>query len=77
MPPAYLLVALMPPMNDESIFGPVPTKDMQTPPLSFAPSFMKDAQCAEIKDDRKIPYHIVSRLGAAGVQRGRFWRLKI
>ena len=30
------------------ILGPVPTKDMQTPPpLSFDPVFMDDAECAE------------------------------
>ena len=29
------------------ILGPVPTKDMQTPPpLSFDPVFMDDAECA-------------------------------
>ena len=27
--------------------GPVPTKDVQTPPLSFDPTFMKDEICVE------------------------------
>ena len=38
---------------------------------------IKDAQCAEDKDGRKISYHVVSRLGAVGVQKGRFGRPKI
>ena len=32
----------------------------------------------ELKNDgREISYHITSRLGAAGVQKGRFWRPEI
>ena len=38
---------------------------------------IKDAQCAETKDVLKISYHIMTRLGAMGVQKGRFGRLKI
>ena len=30
-----------------SYFGPAPTKGIQTPHLSFDPTFMKDVQCAE------------------------------
>ena len=30
--------------------GPVPSKDMQTPPLSNCQTFMKDAQCAETNE---------------------------
>ena len=37
----------------------------------------KDAKCAETKDGRKISYHIISRLGAMGVQKGRFGHPKI
>ena len=38
---------------------------------------MKDAQCPKKDDGRKISYHILSRLGAAGVQKGRFGCPKI
>ena len=38
---------------------------------------IKDAQCAKKKGGRKISYHIISRLGAAVVQKGRFGRPKI
>ena len=31
--------------NCQEYRGSVPTKDMQTPPLSFYPTFMKDVQC--------------------------------
>ena len=34
-------------VNVATGLGPVPSKDMQTLPLSFAPIFMKDAQCVE------------------------------
>ena len=30
--------------------GPVPSEDMQTPPLSFAPILMKDSQSAEFNE---------------------------
>ena len=33
--------------NTSEIIGSVPTKDMQIPPLSFNPIFMKDAQYAK------------------------------
>ena len=38
---------------------------------------IKDAQCAENKDGRKISHHTISRLGATVVQKGRFGRPKI
>ena len=31
-----------------AVIGSVPNKDMQTPPLSFDLTFMKDAKCGEI-----------------------------
>ena len=34
----------------ESISGYVPTKEKQTPPLSFGPTFMKDAHYAETNE---------------------------
>ena len=34
-------------------------------------------QCAKNKDGHKISYHIISRLGAAAVQKGRFGCPKI
>ena len=46
---------------------------MQSPlPLRSGHFDIKDAKCAENKDGRKISYHIISRLGTAGVQKGRF-----
>ena len=47
------------------------------PPLRSGHLDIKDAQCAEIKEGRKISYHIISRLGAEGVQKWRFGRPKI
>ena len=51
--------------------GLVPTKDMQIlpPPLLLRSGHLdiKYVHCAENKDGRKISYHIISRLGAAGV----------
>ena len=49
--------------------GCFPTKDMQTTHLRSGHLDIKDAQCAKYKDGRKISYHIISRLGAAGVQK--------
>ena len=46
------------------------------PPLRSDNLDMKDAQCAETKDERKISYHVISRLDAMGVQKGRFWPLE-
>ena len=49
---------------------------MQTPPpLRSGLLDIKVAQYA--KDGRKIAYHIISRLGAMDVQKGRFGRPKI
>ena len=50
---------------------------MQTPPLRSGHLDIKDGQCAETKDVLKISYHIISRLGTVGVQKGRFGRPKI
>ena len=52
-------------------------RNMQNPPFRSSHLNIKDAQCAENKDGRKISYHIISRLGAVGVQYGRFVVLKI
>ena len=51
----------------------LPTKDMQTsPPLLRTDHLdIKDAKCAKKNDGRKISYHLISRLGAAGVQKER------
>ena len=58
--------------------GCFPTTDMQTPSsLTSGHLDMKDAQRAKKNYGRKISYHIISRLGAAAVQRGRFERQKI
>ena len=56
-----------------------PTKDMQTlpPPLTSGHLDIKGAQCAQKSDGRKISYHIISRLGAMGIQKERFGRPKI
>ena len=44
-------VLLHPDSTGKSDGGLFPTKDMQTPPpLSFAPVFMKDAECAETNE---------------------------
>ena len=61
--------------------GPVPIKDMQIPLPSLPPPLhlrsdyldIKNAQCAENKDGRKTPDHIISRLGAGIVQKRRFF----
>ena len=37
-------------------FGPVPSKDMQTLPLSFAPIFMKDAHSAESNENSILKF---------------------
>ena len=50
---------------------------MQPPPLRSDHIVIKDLQCADKYDGRTISYHITSRLGAAGVQMGRFGRPKI
>ena len=45
---------------------------MQTDPpprLKSGHLDIKDAQCAKKYDGRKISYHIISRLGAAAVQK--------
>ena len=47
------------------------TKDIKTPsplPLRNGHLDIKDAQCDENKNGRKVSYHIISRLGAVGVQ---------
>ena len=52
----------------------------RNPPLPLLRSGhldIKDAQCAENKDGRKISYQIISCLGATGVQKGHFGRLQI
>ena len=58
-------------------WGCFPTTDMQTPPLRSDHFDTKNAQCAKKNDGRKIAYHIISRLGAAAVQKGRCGRPKI
>ena len=50
---------------------------MQTPHFRSSHLDLRDAQCAETKDVLKISYHITSRLGAVGVQKGRSGCLKI
>ena len=58
--------------------GCFPTTDMQTPSsLTSGHLDMKDAQRAKKNYGRKISYHIISRLGAAAVQKGSFGRPKI
>ena len=54
------------------------SKDMQIPPPPLRRGHLdiKDAQCVKNKDGRKIPYHIISRLGAASVQKESFGRPK-
>ena len=67
-------------LNSEYAFSPVPTKDMQIPhpPLLKSGHLdIKYAQCAENKDVSKISYHIISRVGAVGIQKGRFGHQKI
>ena len=50
--------------------GCFPTKDIQIPhPLRSDHLDRKHAQCAENKDFRKVVYHIISRMGATGVQK--------
>ena len=58
------------------IVGFFPSKDMQTPLSSLKSGHLdiKDAQCAKKNDGRKISNHIISRLGAAGVQKVRYGR---
>ena len=46
-------------------------------PLRCGHLDIKDAQCPNKNDGRKFSYHIISRLGATGVQKGRFGRLKV
>ena len=41
-----------------SFRGPVPTNDTQTPPLRRGHLDIKDAQCAENEDGRKISYRV-------------------
>ena len=57
--------------------GPVPSKDLQTPPLRNGHLYIKDTQCAETKDVQKISYHIISRFLVIGVQKGRYGIPKI
>ena len=38
---------------------------------------IKDAQCARKNDGRKTSYHIISRIGATAVKKGRFRHPKI
>ena len=47
------------------------------PPPIIGHLDIKDAQCAKKNDGLKISNHIVSRLGAVAVQKGRFGRPKI
>ena len=52
---------------------------MQTPsplPLRNDHLDITDAQCAETKDALKISLHIISRLGAIGIQKERFGRFE-
>ena len=65
--PPYILGAL----SQLRIWRPPP------PPLKGGHLDIKDTQCAENKDGRTISYHIISRLGAAGVQKGPSRRPKI
>ena len=54
--------------------GPVPRKDMQTPSLRSGHFDIRDAQCPEIKDVLKIPYHIA--FSSYGRPKGAFWARK-
>ena len=47
------------------------------PPLRSGYLDVKYAQCARKNDGCKVVYHIISRLGAADIQKGRFGRPKI
>ena len=51
-----------------TIYGRFPTMNMQTPSLRSSHLDIKDVQCAETKDVLKILYHVISCLGAVGVQ---------
>ena len=57
------------------IIGLFPTKDMQTPPLSFTPIFMIDAHSAESNEksifrfDRPPPVHRPWTLHAFGLRK--------
>ena len=69
---------IIPSIEMRSWVGCFLTKDMQTPPpLRSGHINIRDEQCAKNKDGRKISDHIISRLGAMGVQKGRFGRPKI
>ena len=46
-------------------------------PLRSGHLDIKDVQCAKISDGREISYHIISRLGARNVHKGRFGLPKI
>ena len=65
--PPYILGAL----SQLRIWRPPP------PPLKGGHLDIKDTQCAENKNGRTISYHIISRLGAACVQKERFGRPEI
>ena len=57
------------------IWGPVPTKDMQTPPLLRNGHLdIRDVQCAGNIDGHKMSYHTISCLDARDVQKERLGR---
>ena len=49
---------------------------MHTPPPTL-PLDIEDAECAENEYGRKVSYHIILRLGASAVLKGRFGGSKI
>ena len=51
--------------------------DPLPPSLRSGQLDIKDAHCAKKNYGRTISYHIISRLDAADVQKGRFWHPKI
>ena len=66
---------------NQNLQGSVTTEDMQSPHhrpplLRIGQLDMKDAHCAKKNDERKISYHIISRLGATAVHDGAFWAPK-
>ena len=57
--------------------GLLPSSGYADPPIRSGHLDIKDAQCDKKNDGRKTSCHIISRLGAAAVQKGRFGRPKI